>query len=309
MNYPLMTPLERYARFSEELNIDLCVKRDDFYPFVGGGSKGRKMHSILDDIQNKKANALVSAGANNSNHARAVALLAAQKGWPVKLIIHDKERYSSGNLLIMNLAGAELIFVNKNNVSAAMDKAMLDFKENGLSPYYIHGGGHNIYGMKAFYDAVAEVKQQLGAWIPDYIIHASGTGGTQAGLHVGAEEYYPKTKVVGISVARKKQRGQEVIKKGIDELRHYLKLGSSQKEVIFYDDWIEQGYNSIYPELKTVIRKSAEYGLITDPTYTGKALLGLVDLCKRGEIQKGSKVLFWHTGGVLNLVSNWKRIV
>ena len=305
----IKTPLRSYHKLSNELGITLKVKHDDLYPFIGGGSKARKIKYILKDVNKTKSNALVSAGASNSNHARVVALVGAKRGWPVKLIIHDKEDYSSGNLLLMNMAGAELIFVDHDEVSEAMDSAMVSFKEDGYNPYYIWGGGHNVYGMEAYYDAVTEVKEQLDDWVPEYVVHASGTGGTQSGLHVGFEELFPKTEVLGISVARKRKRGEEIVKKGVEDLKKHLGIESYTRPVKFMDNWIGNGYGSMYPELKVIINKVSKFGLITDPTYTGKALLGLYDLCKKESIPKGSNVLFWHTGGLVNLFGNWKEMV
>lgn len=303
------TLLKKYNTLSSWLNVDLKVKHDDLYPFIGGGSKARKIKYILQDAENKGSNALVSAGSANSNHARVVALAGAQMGWPVKLIIHDSEDYSNGNLLLMKMAGANLQFVNHADVSEAMDKAMDDFKEKGFSPYYIWGGGHNIFGIQAYYEAVFEIKKQLRDWEPDYVIHASGTGGTQSGLHVGFEECFPNTKVIGISVAREKARGSKVVEEGVKELREFLGLKNQKKEVIFMDNWIKDGYGSIYPKLVKIIKETAKFGLITDPVYTGKALLALFEMRKEEYIEPGSNVLFWHTGGLINLLKEHKRFL
>ncbi|PKD44654.1 1-aminocyclopropane-1-carboxylate deaminase/D-cysteine desulfhydrase [Rhodohalobacter barkolensis] len=305
----MKTILKKYNSVSDWLDVDLKVKHDDLYPFIGGGSKARKIQFILKDAENKGSNALVSAGAANSNHARVVALAGAQKGWPVKLIIHDSEDYSNGNLLLMKMAGADLNFVNHADVSDAMDEAMNDFKENGFLPYYIWGGGHNVYGMQAYYEAVLEVKKQLSYWVPDYVIHASGTGGTQSGLHVGFEECFPNTKVIGISVAREKGRGTKVVEEGVHDLRKLLGIESQKKDVIFLDNWIKDGYSSVYPKLVEVIKEAAKFGFITDPVYTGKALLALYEMRNEEQIESGAKVLFWHTGGLINLLKEHQRFL
>jgi len=305
----MKTPVEDYQEIKKLLNINLKVKKDAFFPYAGGGSKARKIKYILKDAEKKGSNALVSAGSANSNHARVVALAGAHKGWPVKLIIHDTEDYSNGNLLLMKMAGADINFVNHAGVSKAMDEGMEVFNEKGFSPYYIWGGGHNVYGMQAYYEAVLEVKKQLQYWEPDYVIHASGTGGTQVGLHVGFEEHFPNTKVIGISVAREKDRGTKVIEEGIHDLRKLLGLESQKKEVIFLDKWIKDGYGSVYPKLIEIIKEAAKFGFITDPVYTGKALLALFEMCKEEHIEPGSNVLFWHTGGLINLFKEHQRFL
>lgn len=296
------TPINEYSDLSSLLQVRFKVKHDDAYPLLGGGSKARKIRYILEDAKRKGANALVSAGAANSNHARVVAIAGAQKGWPVKLIIHDSEDYSNGNLLLMKMAGAHIKFVNLADVSDAMDRAIYEFKNDGFSPYYIWGGGHNIYGMQAYFEAVKEVKEQLGDWKPDYVIHASGTGGTQVGLHVGFEKFFPKTRVIGISIARKSDRGKEVVEKGVQDLREYLNITNKGNTVIFKDSWIGEGYGSVEPKLIQIIKQASKHGFITDPVYTGKVLLALFDMCKEEVIEPESNVLFWHTGGIINLL-------
>jgi 1-aminocyclopropane-1-carboxylate deaminase/D-cysteine desulfhydrase-like pyridoxal-dependent ACC family enzyme len=209
----------------------------------------------------------------------------------------------------MKMAGADLIFVDHADVSDAMDQAMEDLRNDGFEPYYIWGGGHNIHGMLAYYEAVKEVERQLKDWNPDYVIHASGTGGTQTGLHVGFEELYSETKVIGISVAREKGRGERIVEDGVKDLRKYLGLNNKRNEVIFLDDWTNDGYGSIYPDLVEGIKKASKYGFITDPVYTGKALLALSEMCSEKTIEPNSKVLFWHTGGLANLYNDYQSFI
>lgn len=300
----MITPLEHFKKISEAYNVSFKVKRDDLYPFTGGGNKGRKIRFILKDAKQNGANALVSAGAANSNHARVVALAGAQMGWPVRLIIHDREDYSNGNLQLMKLTGAKLEFVEMQQVSEAMDQAMEDLTEEGYQPYYIRGGGHSVHGMLAYYEAVDEFRKQSKSWYPDYVILASGTGGTQTGLHVGFSTLLPETKVIGISVARGEKRGKKIIKQSISELCRHLKISQVPNEVIFHDNWTGGGYEETYPDLTDSIKKAAKMdGLITDPTYTGKAITAFFRMCESGTIEKGARVLFWHTGGLINLIT------
>lgn len=291
-------------RISLELNIDLKTKYEHFFPYLYGGSKARKLSYIIQDAIKKGANAIVSTGAANSNHARDCALICSQLGWKCRLIIHDFPDYSKNNLFLMKLLGAELLFVNQNKVSDAMNKSMNNLKDEGYFPYYIWGGGHSLYGTLAYYDAVSEFKTESPFWKPDYVVFASGTGGTQAGLHIGFNKYYPECKVIGISVSRKKERGKAIIIESIKELSSYLNEKEHTNDVIFYDEWIGEGYGESYPRLLEVVSRAAKYGLLTDLTYTGKALTGLYDLVESGQIPHESKVLFWHTGGLLNLLND-----
>jgi len=291
-----------YSISINKANIDLTIKAEAFYPFLQGGSKARKLKYILEHAKTENANAIVSAGSASSNHARDCALAAAQLGWKCTLIIHDKADAVTNNLFLMRLAGAELIFCDMADVAEKMDQAMLDFRAQGLNPYYIWGGGHSVYGTLALYDAAKEFVNQSKAWLPDYVVVASGTGGTQAGLHLGFAEASPSTKVIGISVARNAERGTKAVENAVTELKAFLKLEKSVPSIAFYDDWVGEGYGCASSELVAHVNDAAHSGVLLDTTYTGKAWQGMYDLVKRGDISKGAKVLFWHTGGIFNLL-------
>lgn len=298
-----MIKLHNFKKLSTIMHINLRVINESYFPLYLGGSKARKIVPILDEAKKLGSNALVSAGSANSNHARVVALAAAELGWKCHLIIHDDEDYSKANLQIMKLAGAQLTFCTLDNVAVKMDEAMHCFKQEGLSPYYIWGGGHSLEGTLAYYNAVHEYKEKLSKWVPDYVFVASGTGGTQAGLQVGFNELFPGTDVIGISVARNKERGQTVVFDEATKLANKLGLSDIDKEDIhFYDEWVGDGYAEIYPRLLEVISHAAKHeGLITDPTYTGKALTAIYDMVVQNKIPKNANILFWHTGGIFNL--------
>lgn len=290
------------------MNNNLKVKFDSSYPFLQGGTKARKLKYILKHAKDKNANAIVSTGSASSNHARDCALAAAQLGWKCILIIHDTPDAATNNLFLMQLAGAELIFCKMENVADLMDKAMNDLKHQGLNPYYIWGGGHSVYGTLALYDAAKEYIKNEKSCKPDYVFVASGTGGTQAGLHLGFAEVSPSTKVIGISVARNRMRGSMIVDKAVEELKDFLRVEIKTPNIEFYDDWIGEGYGSISNELVYCIRKSAHAGVLLDTTYTGKAWQGMLKIIEHGGIPKDSNILFWHTGGIFNLLDQKKEL-
>lgn len=279
--------------------------------YDGGCSKRRKAEYFFADAAKESANAVVTAGAANSNHAKVTALMCAERGWKCVVVVHDNEDYQKSNLLLMKLAGAQLVFTTLDKVKEAMNFEMESLRDSGYRPYYIYGGGHGLPGYLAFFDAAKDFIESNPDYKPDYVVHASGTGGTQAGLTVGFNQCSPKTKVVGISVARNASRGTEVVQKSCNELCEYLGISTvSEEKVCFRDDWVGGGYGSIYPELLSTIKDIAsKHGLITDPTYTGKALHGLVSMVRSGEIEPGSKVVFWHTGGLINLFEYTQELV
>jgi len=231
--------------------------------------------------------------------------MAASRGMPCHLVIvlEPDIRYPiSGNFLLMQLSGATIEYCKKEQLADRMDQAITRYKEDGLNPAYIWGGGHCHAGTVAFVEAAAEARSQCGKWIPDFVVHASGTGTTQAGLAIGYADL--PTRVIGISVARDASRGAQVIRDTITD--YFIQIGEPRKDILvdFRDDWICGGYEQSNSELLSIVRSAAKAGFIVDPTYSGKALYGLLKLVERGDIPAGSRVLFWHTGGLLNLMAS-----
>lgn len=304
MNIP-PTPFEFLRNISNLLSTNIYIKRDDLFPLVGGGNKARKLNYILNQNIQKKHNAIVTAGSNQSNHLRSTALFASKLGWKLICIIHDNEKDKyEGNLKIVKLTGAELRFVQMHEVKEAMAQAMNDLIKEGYNPLYIWGGGHCLNGSLAYYDAVLELKSQMKSIKPDYIFVASGTGTTQAGIEMGVSNYLQDCKVIGISISREKKRGKEIIMESMKELSNYLgRQDKMPEEIVFDTNWLGSGYEKTYPELLATIRWAAKTeGLLLDPTYTGKAFHALIKYIKEREIEPNSNVVFWHTGGLLNLI-------
>jgi 1-aminocyclopropane-1-carboxylate deaminase/D-cysteine desulfhydrase-like pyridoxal-dependent ACC family enzyme len=287
------------------LNIDVRVKRDDLYPESGGGSKARKAAFIVGQAMQQGNKAIVSNGGLQSNHARAIALEAARHGLRCSLVLHtstpDVPQRLAGNLMLMKLYGAELRFCRLNDLAEVMDTEMARLTQNGLNPLYVWGGGHCIQGALAYYEAAREARSQSGDWVPDYIVHASGTGTTQAGLMAGYADV--GTQVIGISVARERARGERVVQEALSTLLDYLGCSQQGLRVWFRDEWTEGGYEHTSGRLLAAIDEAALHGLLLDPTYTGKAFLALRDMVRKQEIPPSSRVLFWHTGGLINLLT------
>lgn len=289
------------------IDDQIRVFRDDLFPFLGGGNKGRKILFIEKDIKQKGGNAVVSTGGIQSNHCRAVAILAAQNHWPCTLVLHgDKERFysESGNARIIKTSGANVIFVkDASEISECMDNAMDLYSKKNLNPYYIQGGGHTIDGGLAYIDAVRELEQYSisNNWFPEYIFLASGTGSTQAGILAGVSKYKIPSKVIGISVAREKYRAEENISNFYTELCSAFNIKRLDNDIIVLDDYLCGGYEKYNPELKKLSLDSVrKYGFTLDTTYTGKAFYGMLDYIKQNNIN--SNILFWHTGGIFNFL-------
>ena len=209
----------------------------------------------------------------------------------------DEETY---NLKMVNCFNAEIIRSHLSSVSETIDNVISDLKQNGLSPYFIMGGGHGNLGTQAYVDCYNEIADyETNNNIKfDYIFHASGTGTTQAGLICGKILHKAACKIVGISIAREKTRGSKVI---LDSVTDYMtQLGANDDytgHINFIDDYTLNGYGKYNDEIDNVIgRVLTDYGIPLNRTYTGKAFWGMEKYMKSMKIT-GKNILFIHTGG------------
>ena len=290
-------------------NLSLSVVRDDLFPFIGGGGKARKAVEYEVMLREGGYNAFVTCGGIQSNHNRAMALMAARNGWKCHLCIQGtEERFlqEKGNALLNRLSGAECELIQPEETAVAMDRAMEKLKAEGFNPYYVHGGGHDLPGGTSFVKAVEELKRQCEAedYKPDYIFHASGTGSTQAGIVVGLEKVgWGDVKVVGISVARQQERGKQVIAEFANMLgEHYGMRKDFTDDIIFCTDYLYGGYEQYTHEMAAYLERAMkETGLMFDTTYSGKGFYGMMDYVKKNHLDN-KKIIFWHTGGLMNLM-------
>ena len=274
-----------------------------------GGTKARKTASYEKYLLENGYNAVVTCGGVHSNHNRAVALMAMAHGWKCHIVYHGKKSdfvAGKGNAGLVQMSGASVEFVEASGISGAMDAAMERFKKEGLKPYYVHGGGHDIPGATCFVDAIKELKRQCEEmkWKPDYIFHASGTGGTQAGIAVSLDLVgWCDVKLIGISVARQQERGKKIIVDFANELsRRYGVEKDYADSIVFSTDYLGEGYDKKSAELKHYLKSVySQTGLMLDETYSGKAVYGMMQEVKKLGLQD-KKILFWMTGGPLNAI-------
>lgn len=262
------------------------------------------MKSIIPELELNKLDALVTTGGIQSNHCRVAALACAFHGWKCKLILHGSEHEflnQKGNALIMRMTGVEIEFVTSEEIGPAMDQAMAELTLKGHKPYYLHGGGHNNAGVQAYVNAVKEMQVLHPNIVPDHIFLASGTGSTQAGIIAGCQEVgWFHTQVHGISVARDKNRGVEAILEALGFV--YTEPAPITPNINFYDEYRFGGYGKYDQQLLNFINDAAEKsGIILDPTYTGKGFYGMMDVVTQKKLS--GNILFWHTGGLLNLMA------
>jgi D-cysteine desulfhydrase len=158
--------------------------------------------------------------------------------------------------------------------------------------------------------AVEELMTQLQGEFPDWIVFASSSGGTQAGLLAGALYYGVSSKILGISV----DEPAPVLTARIVDLANEVVelLGKSfsfvPEDILVNDDYIGEGYGVMGDLERNAIKEFARReGILLDPVYTGRAGGGLLDLIQKGFFTPEESVLFWHTGGTPGLFADKYR--
>lgn len=294
----------------QKVDEKLRIFRDDLFPFLGGGNKGRKMLAIGDAILQQGAGAIVTTGGIQSNHCRAAAVFAAQYKLKCSLVLHGSSEdfaRESGNAKIMRMSGARIVFATAPDlIGGLMNAEMQRFKEEALNPFYIWGGGHTMEGGHAYIKAIAELKQycETNSWYPELIFLASGTGSTQSGIMAGLDKYgFENTEVIGISVARKSTPATEVVSSFYLKLCNHYNIDTSNRKTNVVDDYLCGGYEQYNEELKMISDTAIfNYGFVLDTTYAGKGFYGMKQYIKENSFLE-KNILFWHTGGVLNFLA------
>ncbi len=317
----LPTPLERLDGLGARLEGPiLWMKRDDATGLAFGGNKARKLEYILADAQAQGADTIVTWAGVQSNWCRQTAAAAARLGMRAVLVLFRKppfETADDGNLLLDRLLGAEIHLVEAEGrktmawaeVRPWLDPIVEAERAAGRRVYVVPVGGsmpeadmHEPCGALAYLEAFRELYGQavaLGVHF-DAVVHATGSGATQAGLLIGARLLSPETRIVGVSVSEDAATLGGWVRTIAD--RTLALLGSSERigadEVEVLDGYVGAGYGHMGQEVAETLRLLASTeGVLLDPVYTGKAMTGLLDLVRRGEFARGSNVLFIHTGG------------
>lgn len=307
----LPTPLQK---LNLDLENNLYVKRDDLTGFALGGNKARKIEYFAKDIVDKECDCVVTYGSAQSNHCRIVASMAKRLGLRCVLILEDSmyNEKISGNRVFYKLTDAEIVTTQANNVPKTIESTLDRLTKEGNKAYFIPGGGHSHLGTRAYVQAYNELIQQAEEQNLnfDYIFVSAGTGTTHAGLVIGNYLCNKDSKVVGISIARKQQRGNEVLKESILEYEQAYNeiIKCSEDELIFIDEYIGKKYGDIYPEIVETIKKLMQTdSIVLDPVYTGKAFYGMEQYIKKHEL-RCKNILFIHTGGLPCLFENIEKI-
>jgi len=327
------TPCRKLEALSAALGgPSISVKRDDLTGLAFGGNKSRKLEFILADMLAKRADVVITWASLQSNWCMLTAAAARRFGLKPILILfktYDLPPGADGNLLLDYVLDADIRFreaergkvVKPEQAMGFLEEAAAEMRALGLRPYLVPVGGSlplgdmdRPLGAVSYVDAFAELMDQArasGTRI-DAVVHSTGSGGTQAGLLVGARALADGCRVVGISVSDPRVPFSEDVLKIARATDEALDLGLDIRpdDVIVFDDYIREGYGVVDREVAETIRMVFQKeGIVLDPVYTAKAMAGLIDLIKRGYFRKGDSVVFFHTGGTPALFPNRDRIL
>lgn len=322
----LPTPIHRFeCGLLSDLDVEWWIKRDDLSGFDLGGNKVRKLEFLLAQAKAAGHDCVITIGGVQSNHCRATAVAARLLGLDSYLILRtantDEDPGMVGNLLFDRLVGAQLRTVStaeyaEHGSVALGTRLEAELRAQGRNPYVIPVGGSNAVGTWGYLAAVDELAGQLQQPF-DHCVFACGSGGTAAGIGLGFKlaGLSLRTKVTAVGVCDTPQYFLDFIK---DECTGGL--GISEARDGTPDQWLTvlQGRNRGYAvstpdELEFIAQVAKDSGVLLDPVYSGKALYAFVRAARADpERYRGSKILFWHTGGALGMyeqASNLKSLV
>ncbi len=307
----LPTPLEPLERLGTGFAIELWIKRDDLTGSALTGNKVRKLDFLVADALQRGADTLVTCGAVTSNHARATAVAAARMGLRSHLVLRGEDvDPPDGNLLLDRLVGADTTFITPDewdDRDAIMARVAAEVDGEA---YVIPEGGSNYVGAMGYALAARELveqEEQFGLKLRT-LVHATGSGGTTAGLALGfAAIGRDDVDVVGIAVCNDAPYFDGIVRKIVADT---VAAGFATEDVARRARWrILDGYKgrgyalTTDEELELIAQVARTEGVVLDPVYTGKAFNGLLAEAREGRIGADGAVVFLHTGGIFGLFS------
>jgi L-cysteate sulfo-lyase len=259
----------------------------------------RKLERVAAEALAAGADTLVTCGGVQSNHTRATAAVAARLGLSCVVVANGAapER-ATANALLRDLLGASVEYCDTREERAPRMEALADrVRARGGRPFVIPLGASTPVGAAAFASAIDEMLGQIEA--PHAIVHASSSGGTQAGLVAGCVARGLQTRVVGVSA----DDPSDVLARAVQSLASKV-LGAdvASTAIEVDDDFVGEGYGIETAASHEALRLAARTeALFLDPTYTAKAMAGLIAMVRQGRFREDETVLFWHTGGQVAL--------
>ena len=310
----LPTPLWRHGALDRLVGAEVWVKRDDLSEGAAAGNKIRKLEYLLAEALQTGKDTIITCGGAQSNPARATALCCAKLGLTCLLILRSQDaahEAAVGNLMLDYLAGAEVRWITPEqdrDIDAVLASTKAELEASGRRVRVIPKGGSNARGAMGYVRAMGELRRQLdageaGGRAFDAIVHACGSGGTAAGVAVGAARYEVASRLLSMAVCDDSAYFTGIISGLATNMRTMAEDLSEPLACEVVDDFKGPAYGEATAEQLSFLRSVARRtGLVLDPVYSGKALHGLSKLAL-----KGQRVLFIHTGGLPGLLAQADR--
>jgi L-cysteate sulfo-lyase len=309
----LPTPIQYLPNLTKKLGGPrIWVKRDDLTGLAFGGNKARKLEYLMGDALEKKADYIVTHAGFHSNWCTQTAAAAVKLGMKVRLIKtgpsegYDGESWD-GNHLLHRLMGAEVRVVRPEDADSVIEASMKELRELGYNPYYMPVGGSIALGAAGYINAMLELTyQQANEGVQfDYLVHATGSGGTQAGLVAGAKAFNAGMKIIGamVSPTEKEEQAKKVEEIVLDSRKQFkLDFSLEDDDLTVYNEYAGGGYGFMSEAKAEAVKMLAETeGIMIDPVYTAVAAACLIDLARKKKLTKRDNVVFLHTGGSVAL--------
>ena len=305
----LPTPLQELKNLSNILQgPKIYIKRDDLSGLALGGNKTRKLEYLMAEADRQGADYIVTGAGFQSNWCTQAAAAARKVGMGVVLVKKGpSEHYDptdyDGNHLLHFLLGAAIKTVRPEDFQKEIEKTMEELKAAGHKPFYLSDAGSTPTGVAGYVNCVLEILCQtvnLGMNI-DYLVHTSGSGGTQAGLVIGAKAFNSGIKVLASTTGslpgpQQKVKVFNLIEKSLSYLN--MKIPVSEEDINLDDAHAGNGYGFMTQGKAEAIKLLAETeGVMLDPVYTACSMAMLIDLCRKKFFKPQDVVVYLHTGG------------
>lgn len=305
------TPIHHLEAFSAaNKGPAIFMKRDDLTSLGMGGNKTRKLEFLIGEALKLGKDTLVTAGGLQSNHCRLTAAAAGKANLSCHLVLNGEcPAHPNGNLLLDSIFGAKIHYCDRKDRDKRLFEVADELAAMGKHPYVIPVGGSNSIGSVGYVEAMLELDVQLKEMQvrPDAIVFATSSGGTQAGLTLGAEITGFKGQVLGISIDQTKTGNEPfppiltaIANSTADRIGWDSRL--TESDFTLNCDYLGAGYAKPGElEFKAIQDLARHEGILLGPVYTARAMGGLKDLIRKGVFTKDQTVLFWHTGGTPEL--------
>lgn len=301
--------------------MEIYIKRDDLTGVVLSGNKVRKLEFVLAEALAQKADTVLTCGAAQSNHARATAVAAAMLGLRSRLLLRTPDPASpppaEGNILLDRMAGAEIVWITPEeyrNRASIFEREASVLRKQGRTPYIIPEGASDSRGAWGYIRAAEEIGHDIQALGPGQvtIIHATGSGGTAAGLALGIRLFDLPARAVTFNVCDDAPYFVDAIgnicERTIAEF-HLPVDFDRNRDLHIVDGYVGRGYALSQPkELNLICDVARTEGIFLDPVYTGKAFFGMIQELKKDPEVFGRRILFLHTGGIFGLFPKAEEI-